>query len=66
MSLATAIKQLRKEQGMTPQDLAMHTGFTVSYICFLENPHEPTAHTINRLAEAFGITRLELLTKADE
>ncbi len=66
MSLATAIRNLRKENNISVQDLAAATGLPVYIICDIEWPPSPSAEVVNRLAEAFGMTRLELLTKAED
>lgn len=50
------IKSLRKEAGLTQEELAEKSGLPQSHISRLENrEHSPTAKTLQKIADALGV-----------
>lgn len=55
------IKALRKEQGLTQEQLAQRSGLPQSHISKLENgKHSPSALTLEKIARALGVPGSEL------
>jgi transcriptional regulator with XRE-family HTH domain len=63
MTIADRIQQLRKEHGLTQEDLAAKAGVGIATIQRLERGQSPTAKTIASIAAAFNLLP-EVLTKA--
>lgn len=63
MTIADRIRQLRKEQGLTQEDLSAKAGLGTATIQRLERGESPSAATIASVAAAFALTP-EALTKA--
>lgn len=63
MTIADRIRQLRKEHGLTQEDLAAKAGLGIATIQRLERGESPSAATIASVAAAFALTP-EALTKA--
>ncbi len=60
------IKQLRLIKGLTLQKLSNKSGVAVGYIADLENGKalNPTLKTLNKIANALGVTATDLLDTA--
>jgi transcriptional regulator with XRE-family HTH domain len=65
MTLADRLKQLRKQHGLTQDDLAAKAGVSIATIQRVERSESPSAATIASLASAFGMTAAAL-TSASE
>jgi transcriptional regulator with XRE-family HTH domain len=64
--LGVRLKQLRKEQGLTQEDLGRRTGVATSTISKVENNQlSPTFETLLKLAEGLEIDIAELLAVGD-
>lgn len=62
-SIATRIKTLRKEQGLTLKELADTSGISRSMISLIERGESsPTATVLNKLADAFSVSLANLLS----
>jgi transcriptional regulator with XRE-family HTH domain len=56
MSLAEAVKKIRKDQGLTQAEVGKRSGLTVSYVSRIENGRiQPTTATLEKLALALGV-----------
>lgn len=66
-TLGEKIRTLRKERGMTLEQLAQASGSSKSYIWELENrnPPRPSAEKLSRIAEELGTT-IEYLLDDDD
>jgi len=62
-SLGYKIRQLRKEKGMTLEQLAEKTDSSKGYIWELENREtkKPSAEKLQKIAESLGVTAVFLL-----
>ncbi len=65
MAIADRLKQLRKQHGLTQDDLAAKAGVSIATIQRVERRESPSAATIASLASAFGMTAAAL-TSASE
>lgn len=66
VALAQRIQQLRKERGLTLQELAAQTGLTRSVLSKVENFRvTPSLPALARIAEALGVTMSTLLQGLD-
>jgi transcriptional regulator with XRE-family HTH domain len=65
MTLADRLKQLRKQHGLTQDELAAKAGVSIATIQRVERSESPSAATIASLASAFGMTAAAL-TSASE
>ena len=63
MTIADRIRELRKEHGLTQEDLAAKAGLGIATIQRLERGQSPSAATIASVAAAFALSP-EALTKA--
>lgn len=65
-SLGRKIKELRKQRGLTLEELASETGSSKSYIWELENKPvaKPSAEKVGRIASVFGVTPEFLLDES--
>lgn len=62
-SIATRIKTLRKEQGLTLKELADTSGISRSMISLIERGEtSPTATVLNKLADALSVSLASLLS----
>ena len=62
--LATHLKALRQERGMTQNELSELAGIEYKHIQALEsskNTHSPTLRTLEKLSKAFGLKLWEFL-----
>lgn len=65
-ALGKAIRQLRKEDGMTQEALAQEAGVTVGHMSMIERGHSnPTWGTLRGIARALGTSMGELANRAD-
>lgn len=61
------IKQIRKDQKLTLQDLSEASGLSVSYLSILERGgNSPTIASLQRICQALNITFNELLLSLDD
>jgi len=65
MTIADRLKQLRKQHGLTQDDLAAKAGVSIATIQRVERNESPSPATIASLAAAFGMTGAAL-TSASE
>lgn len=57
MLLHEKIKELRKNKGLSQQDLADRVGIHITYLSRLENGHnEPSIEVIRKLMEVFAVS----------
>jgi len=56
MTLADRIRELRKDHGLTQEDLAAKAGLGIATIQRVERGEHPTANTIASIASAFGLS----------
>lgn len=56
------VKRIRREKRLTQEQFAERSGFSQQYLSDLENgKRNPTIITIHELANALGVTHIELL-----
>ena len=56
------VRRVRLKKGLTQEELSDRSGFTQQYLSGLENGRRnPTVVTVFELAEALGVSHLELL-----
>lgn len=61
------VKRLRTAKGLTQEQFAELSGFTQQYISDLERGlRNPTVVSVYELAQALGVSHLELMQPADE
>jgi transcriptional regulator with XRE-family HTH domain len=61
-AISDRIRENRKQQGLTMEDLAKKAGFTKSYLSQIENTkREPTIGTLVTIANALGISIFSLI-----
>lgn len=62
-ALGKAIRQLRKERGMTQEALAQEAGVTVGHMSMIERGHSnPTWATVTAIAIGLGTSVSEIAT----
>lgn len=62
--LAVLLKTLRKERGLSQEALAERAGLHRNFISLLERREsQPTVDTLFRLADALGVTAVDLVTQ---
>lgn len=65
--LALLIKTLRKERGISQEALAERAGLHRNFISLVERDlSQPTVDTLFRLADALGVTAVELVSRISE
>jgi transcriptional regulator with XRE-family HTH domain len=65
--LSERIRQLRREHGLTQDELAELAGINRSYLSIVENGHSsPTMDVAERLAKALGVSLWTLLSEMEE
>jgi transcriptional regulator with XRE-family HTH domain len=65
--LATLLKRLREDSGMTQEQLAFDAGITASALSRIERGlNSPGWTTVRRLAEALGVTLARLAGEVEE
>ena len=61
------VLRIRQEKGLTQEQFAVSSGFSQQYISGLEQGRRnPTIVTVYELAQALGVSYLELLTQERE
>lgn len=62
--LAVLLKTLRKERGLSQEALAERAGLHRNFISLVERSEsQPTVDTLFRLADALGVTAVELVAR---
>jgi transcriptional regulator with XRE-family HTH domain len=62
--LAVLLKTLRKQRGLSQEALAERAGLHRNFISLLERREsQPTVDTLFRLADALGVTAVDLVTQ---
>ena len=65
--LGIKIQELRKQKGMTQEDLAEKTGLSVRTIQRIESGEvDPRSYTLSQIAEALGVDLAELTKEHEE
>lgn len=65
--IGALLKKNRKAHGITLQELAEHSGLSVSYLSMLERGlSSPTIANLNKICEALGVTLAGLLLSLDQ
>ncbi|MBG6162802.1 transcriptional regulator with XRE-family HTH domain [Labrenzia sp. EL_195] len=60
------LARLRREQGLTQEELEARSGFSQQYLSGIERgKRNPTVITIYELAQALGVSHLELMRPDD-
>ncbi|XHC09197.1 helix-turn-helix transcriptional regulator [Labrenzia sp. ac12] len=61
------LARLRREQGLTQEELEARSGFSQQYLSGIERgKRNPTVITIYELAQALGVSHLELMRPDDQ
>jgi len=61
------LARLRREQGLTQEELEARSGFSQQYLSGIERgKRNPTVITIYELAQALGVSHMELMQPDDE
>jgi transcriptional regulator with XRE-family HTH domain len=61
-SLGVNVRRIRKEQGLSQEELADEVGLAVTYVGQVERAmRNPTLDVVERLARALGVKPLDLL-----
>lgn len=55
MNLGKAIKDLRKGQGLSQEELAAHAGLTQAALSRIENGNRPSEETLKKICKALNI-----------
>lgn len=59
--------RLRREKGLTQEEVSARSGFSQQYLSGLEKgKRNPTVITLFELAQAIGVSHLELLTPSND
>lgn len=60
------LARLRREQGLTQEELEARSGFSQQYLSGIERgKRNPTVITVYELAQALGVSHLELMRPDD-
>ncbi len=65
MTIADRVKQLRKQHGLTQDDLAAKAGLGIATIQRVERGEHPSAATIASIAAAFGMSSIALTSPSE-
>lgn len=66
MNMGEAIKSARKKAGLTQKELGKRMGVSGTMVAMYEtNQRNPKRETINKIAEALGISKYDLLSAED-
>jgi len=67
IALGRAVRGLRKEKGLTQEELAERADLHESYISIIEGgQRNPTWATVRRISYGLGVPLVELIERADE
>jgi transcriptional regulator with XRE-family HTH domain len=67
IALGQAIRELRKEKGLTQEELAQQADLHESYISVIESgQRNPTWSTLRSISRGLGVPLFELIQRADE
>lgn len=67
IALGRAVNELRKEKGLTQEELAEEVDLHESYISFIESgQRNPTWGTIRGISRGLGVSLGELMRKVEE
>jgi len=67
IALGRAVRGLRKEKGLTQEELAERADLHESYISVIEGgQRNPTWATVRRISHGLGVPLVELIERADE
>jgi transcriptional regulator with XRE-family HTH domain len=67
MDLATLLKRLREDSGITQEELAFDAGITASALSRIERGlNSPGWTTVRRLAEALDVTLVRLASELED
>jgi transcriptional regulator with XRE-family HTH domain len=67
MDLATLLKRLREDSGITQEELAFDAGITASALSRIERGlNSPGWTTVKRLAEALDVTLVRLASELED
>jgi transcriptional regulator with XRE-family HTH domain len=67
MNIGNKIRKLRKEKGLTLEDLSKKTGLSLSYISLIERGlKNPSLRALEKIAECLNITPGILLSDKEE
>lgn len=67
IALGRAVRGLRKEKGLTQEELAERADLHESYISVIEGgQRNPTWATVRRISYGLGVPLVELIERADE
>jgi len=65
-ALGLALCEVRRERGMSQEELALESGFDRTYISLLERGvQSPTLRTLLKLSEVLGIRASEIVRQAE-
>jgi len=64
--LGTKLKNLRKEQNITQNELSQKLGFSERYIAKIESGVKPSMETFKKLADFFGVPIEYLVSENDK
>lgn len=66
IALGRAIRQIREREGLTQEELASRAGYNLTWVSRIENEARNTGWvTLKRLADALGVTMVELAATAE-
>jgi transcriptional regulator with XRE-family HTH domain len=66
-ALGRAVKELRKEKGLTQEELAQRADLHESYISVIESGRRnPTWGAVRRISDGLGVPLIKLVQRADE
>jgi transcriptional regulator with XRE-family HTH domain len=66
IALGRAIKQIRKREGLTQEDVACRTGYHLTWISRIETQSRNTGwDTVKRVADALGVSLVEIAASAE-
>jgi transcriptional regulator with XRE-family HTH domain len=65
-ALGKALRQIREREGLSQEEVGLNAGLDPTWVSKIERGHNnPAWSTVRRLADALGITMLELVALAE-
>lgn len=65
-ALGQALREIREREGLSQEELALEAGLHPTWISHIESGrNNPAWGTVRRLADALGVTMLELVALAE-